>query len=335
MKVAFKPFGSDKTASTRLRVFLPIRHINNRSQEITCQLFKPNKIDEYALVIFQKAYTTEDIELAIALKKRNVKIAFDLCDNHFYNPSHSEEGDERNDRLRKIIDLADAISVSNKGLGQLTERNYTLIDDMVEYSVHNSLACNLFRPFSNLAKRRKRLQLVWFGSAGSEVPRFGMIDIVKIVPELNELSRQINLELSVISNSKEKFKQYLATARFPTCYYEWRKATFPYIMQRQDITLIPIDVNPFTAYKTNNRPVFSLILGIPVVADKIESYEVLSEFIRFGNWKQNIEAYWKNPLLRSNDVASGQEFIRRRYNEEVISDQWISFIKKSIKNEFE
>jgi hypothetical protein len=334
MKVAFKPFGNAKTASTRLRVFLPIKHINKRSQEISCQLFNPNKMDDYALVIFQKAYTMEDIELAVSLKKRNVRIAFDLCDNHFFNPNHSQEGDERNDRLRQIIDLADAISVSNKGLGQLTKRNYTLIDDMVETSVHNSLACNLFRPLSKLAKRR-RLQLVWFGSAGSEEPRFGMIDIEKIVPELNELSGQINLELSVISNSKEKFKQYLAKARFPTRYYEWRKATFPYIMQRQDITLIPIDVNPFTAYKTNNRPVFSLILGVPVVADKIESYEVLSEFIRFGNWKQNIEAYWRDPLLRNNDVAGGREFIGRRYNEEVISDQWISFIKKVLKNEFE
>ena len=265
MKVAFKPFGKANTASTRLRVFLPIKHINIRSQEISCQLFNPNKIDDYALVIFQKTYTTEDIELAISLKKQNVKIAFDLCDNHFFNPTHSKEGNERNERLRQIIDLADAISVSNKGLGQLTERNYTIIDDMVEFSVHNSLARNLFRPLSKLTKR-KRLQLVWFGSAGSEVPRFGMIDIEKIVPELNELSMQIDLELSVISNSKEKFKQYLATARFPTCYYEWRKTTFPYIMQRQDITLIPIDVNPFTAYKTNNRPVSSLMLGIPVVA---------------------------------------------------------------------
>lgn len=326
MKVAFKPFGGRKTASTRLRVILPIKYINKRRQGITCEVFDWKNVDQYSLVIFQKAYAAEDLALASHLKTRNVRVAFDLCDNHFFNPMHSKELEERADRLKRMIALADAITVSNKGLGELTNRQYTLIDDMVEVSIHTLLAEKVFGPICNL-KKRKRLRLVWFGSAGSEVPRFGMIDIQRIIPELNELNNHLKIELTVISNSKEKYNQYLSGARFPTTYYEWNRITFPYIMQLHDITVIPIDLNPFTAYKTNNRPVLSLLLGLPVVADKIPSYEVLSEFLRFDNWKESIYTYWKDATLRRSDVARGRNFIRTNYNFEIISNQWINFMR--------
>ena len=326
MKVAFKPFGGNKTASTRLRVVLPIKHINKRSREVTCEIFDAKKINDYSLVIFQKTYTNEDLTTADFLKKRAVKVAFDLCDNHFFNPAQSAEAEDRIRRLRKMIDLADAISVSNKGLGDLTHRPYTVIDDMLEFSIHSKLARKIFKPFFNIIKDDS-LRLVWFGAAGSEAPRFGMIDIERVIPELNELSRHFKIQLSIISNSKEKYRKYLGSARFLTKYYEWNSVTFPYIMQKQDISLIPIDQNPFTIYKTNNRPVLSLLLGLPVVADRIPSYEVLSDFIRFGDWKRNIEAYWRDVSLKEKDVDLGKNFIMKNYNANVISDQWINFIK--------
>jgi hypothetical protein len=326
LKVAFKPFGGNKTASTRLRVVLPIRHINKRSREVTCEIFNAKKIYEYSLVIFQKTYSNEDLATAELLKKQGVKIAFDLCDNHFYNPTKSTEAEDRIDRLRKMIDLADAISVSNKGLGELTDRPYTVIDDMLEFSIHGKFARKIFKPFFNIVKD-DIVRLVWFGAAGSESPRFGMIDIERVIPELNELSHHLKIQLSIISNSKEKYKKYLASARFLTKYYEWNGLTFPYIMQKHDISLIPIDQNPFTIYKTNNRAVLSLLLGLPVVADRIPSYEVLSDFIRFGDWKRNIETYSKNVSLKEKDVSLGKNFIMETYNANVVSDQWINFIK--------
>ncbi len=327
MKVAFKPFGGKKTASTRLRVILPIKYINKRSQGITCELFEWKNIEEYSLVIFQKAYSAEDLALASLLKRRNVKIGFDLCDNHFFIPTQSRESEERVDRLRRIIALADAITVSNKGLGELSQRQYTVIDDMVEISIHTIFAQKVFGPLCHF-KKRKRLRLVWFGTVGSEAPRFGMIDLEKIVPELNGLNDRVKIELAIISNSRDKYLQYLSSANFPTTYYEWNSITFSYIMQLQDVTVIPIDLNPFTVFKTNNRPVLSLLLGLPVVADKISSYEVLSEFIRFGNWKENIYAYWRDAALRRSDVARGRNFIIANYNFDTISNQWINFMKK-------
>lgn len=314
-----------ESASSRLRVLLPMRYLNKRG--IRSEIFDPENLASYSIVIFQKAYSPEDIALASSLRSRNIKVFFDLCDNHFYNPNGSPELAERAERLKKMVSLADEIIVSNEALGELTGRPFTVVGDMLEYSIHTWIARNILKPFYS-ALRRPRVRLVWFGSSGSEAPRFGMIDLQRIIPELNEVNKKTRIQLSVISNSESKYVQYTAGAEFPTRYYAWNKLTFPYIMAAQDITLIPIEVNPFTFCKTNNRPVLSILLGLPVIATKIASYEDLSGFILVDNWKQNIGTYVADPALGKEHVRKGYNFIMKNFSNDVILSRWIKLIEK-------
>jgi hypothetical protein len=99
-------------------------------------------------------------------------------------------------------------------------------------------------------------------------------------------------------------------------------------MQLHDITIIPIDVNPFTICKTNNRPLLSLLLGLPVVADKIPSYESLSDYMLFGNWKSNIATYATNLQLKKSHVKGGYHFAMKNYNNHAVSKQWLNLLEK-------
>jgi hypothetical protein len=325
VKIGFRPFGGADSASSRLRVGLPIRYLNKNG--IRSEVFDYKNLASYSIVIFQKAYAEKDIELASLLREKNIKVFFDLCDNHFYNPDGSPELAERAERLKKMVSLADEIIVSNEGLGELTGRPFTVIGDMLETSIHTWISRRILKPFYSVLPK-PRLRLVWFGSSGSEAPRFGMIDLQKIIPDLNAINKKISLQLSVISNSKAKYLLYTAGAEFPTDYYQWNKRTFPYQMVRNDITLIPIEVNPFTFCKTNNRPVLSMLLGLPVIATRIPSYEGLSEFVLFENWQQNIERYATNPALREKHVQEGYHFIMKNFNNQVIIQHWIKLIEK-------
>lgn len=326
--IAFKTFGGKETASTRLRALLPIAELRKRG--VSCEVFHPDRASRYGMVIFQKAYTADDIKLAASLKQQGCVVVFDLCDNHFYNPTDDVVLQERADRLRKMVAVADVITVSTTALGELVERPYIVIDDMVDDSWYSDLA-RFCRPVLRLFRKRI-FTVAWFGSSGSEMPRFGLVDLQMVIGELNALHQQIGIRLMVISNSESKTKQYTEAAQFPVEYHKWTQRSFPFLMQQADATIIPVDVNPFTFCKTNNRPVLSLLLGVPVVATSVPSYLPLSGFVLFENWRENLSAYAKDERLGRMHVAAGRQFIRKNFNREVISQQWISMINKYTAN---
>src|SRR3546814_1225627 len=63
----------------------------------------------------------------------------------------------------------------------------------------------------------------------------------------------------------------------PTQYVEWDLKSSARIIAEHDVAVIPVVSNPYTVCKTNNRLVFALHLGLPVVADPIPSYQAFSE----------------------------------------------------------
>ena len=70
-----------RVASVRIRCLNPIKELRRRGFPI--ELFRERRAHQYTLIIFSKAYRKRDVELAMRLKSRGVKIVFDLCDNHF------------------------------------------------------------------------------------------------------------------------------------------------------------------------------------------------------------------------------------------------------------
>ncbi|HEV3365572.1 MAG TPA: glycosyltransferase, partial [Acidimicrobiia bacterium] len=110
----------------------------------------------------------------------------------------------------------------------------------------------------------------------------------------------------------------------------WSTRTFRSIMNRADICLLPISLNPFTACKTSNRVVTSLTLGVPVVADLIPSYEEFVPYILVSNWEQHLERYASSRELRQQHVREGQEFIARRFAPEAIAEQWTSVFRRVV-----
>jgi hypothetical protein len=314
--IAWKPAApTPELASARLRCFRPMQYLN--AAGILCELFDANRMDRYRTVVFQKAYSEHDLDIAAHLRGLGVWTIFDLCDNHFVGPP------ERADRLRRMIERADAVTVATPELAKWVHRSCEVIDDALDEVPARrwfQIPC---------VWRRRSLRLVWFGNAGQDDPPFGLIDLARIRPHLEQLHRILPIRLTVVSNSRTAFDRHLAGVRFPATYVEWDNRRYQSILRRQDLCLIPVTPNPFTRCKTSNRLALSLLLGLPAAVDLIPSYEELKSFVHIGDWSDGLIRYCEDRQLQQRQVRSGQNYLRKKYSAERVVTQWCYVIRRA------
>ena len=318
MTIAFKPATSSRElASARLRAYVPSEYLKAAGWD--CEMFDAARADQYRAVVFQKAYAEEDIALVTRLRSRGAATIFDLCDNHFYDPESRPEFHERADRLRRMIDAVDAVTVSTPQLAELIGRPASVVDDALDPILPDRLA---------LARKawrrihRGALRFIWFGNAGMAYPPFGLVDLARIVPELAAAHSHRPIQLTVISNAKDAVAKIAATAPFPIRYREHEIVSCQHAIRDHDLCIIPVGINPFTICKTLNRPALALRLGVPVIADSIPSYHELGPYIGVADWCRNIDAFATNQAGWKYRADAGGEYLRMKYTPERVVRQW-------------
>lgn len=315
--IAFKPAAPTPTlASARLRCYKPAEYLNAAGWDV--RPFDPARMNEYRAVVFQKAYTDEDLQIVAHLRGLGVRTAFDLCDNHFVF------ADGRADRLRRMLAAVDAVSVATPELGKLVGRPASVIDDALDEAPENWWA-----EFRRRWPRRQRnpLRLIWYGNAGLADPPFGLVDLARIIPDIAAVHARQPVSLTVVSNSRETFDRLIGRPAFPVEYREWDTVAFPRLFRRHDVCLIPVTVNPFTVCKTVNRLALSLLLGLPAIADPIPSYEELRPFALFDDWRESLARYAADASLRRSHVKAGRAFLRAKYTRGRVVNQWAAFLR--------
>ncbi len=325
-RVGFRPCSYDpKVFSPRIRAVLPAQYLAGAG--VDARVVPESGQGRFDCVVFQKAYAKADFQLAETLKARGARLLFDLCDNHFWNPAGDPAVAERVQRLERMIDLVDAVTVSSTEIAQLITAKPTYqADDALELLPFTKGAERLGRLTRPLRERRRkgkgRVRLVWHGQSGTENIGSGLTPVGKLVPELERLHARTPLSLTIMSNSPKAYRQHIATARFPTRFVKWRSRTFTTLFAQHDICILPIEHNAFTVCKTNNRAMTSLLLGVPVIADEIPSYREFKDWMFFGDWANHITQYAKGPRLATHHVQSAQRHIAATYTPQRVVDQW-------------
>jgi len=320
--VAWKTSGNRSIASSRLRGYLPVEKLHAKGWPV--EIFKTTHIKNYKIVIFQKAYTNKDIVLAKTLKEKGIIVILDQCDNHFCYESSNSALAERAARLRAMTDLADIVIASTPKISELFKNKKTfVIDDFLEnyqLSWLNHLFFKIKFQLTGLAKNNYT-RLVWFGGAGTKTyPSFGLCDLVACIPELNALSQKHNIMLTVCSNFREEYDSEIVTAaQFPTQFYKWREGSYRYLLAEHDICLLPINKNPFTICKSNNRLVLALMLNLQVIADSIPSYEEFGEYFYEGVNAQTLSRCIEN---KEKSLQDAQRYIVKHYSDNAIIPKW-------------
>jgi hypothetical protein len=329
MMLGWKPkFQDARIASVRFRCLNPIAELQKRGFPV--ELFDQTRLSQYSGVIFSKLYDPENYDLARSLKERGKRVIFDICDNHFYNPYQLEKFKTVREQLLRMLDCADLIVASTPTLAEVLVKEADLrsepvvIGDAVEEHAFTGARNRWwFRfPARRCIRRNGTANILWFGIHGGENAPYGMLDILNQKDLLIELSRTYPLQLVVVSDSREKFKEYIEPFPLRTLYIEWGSVSFSEILSESDISIIPISRNPFTLCKTNNRLATALFAGVPTVADEIPSYRDLAHYCVLNDWERGLRVYLDNNPLGREQVKSAKPYILEHYTISHIGDAW-------------
>lgn len=310
---------SESVASARLRCYRPAVALAAAGWD--SRISGRHGVTRADVVVFQKAYGERQLASAARLRQKGTAVVFDLCDNHFHNPDGDPALAERASRLRRMVGLADLVTVSTPTLARLVEHpNVVVVDDAVEE----------VPPAPPLPQADRLPRLVWFGNAGSLQAGYGMTDLSRILGALRAVSERCPFELVVVSNSEAAFATHVGGSGLQARYVLWSPGSASRELWAADLALLPVTANPFTVCKTGNRVVTALSHQTAVVAGRIPSYEEYAPFIRFEHWAENVEAYLADPTQRAADVAAAQRYIAGRFGPGLLTDQWDGALRQAI-----
>ncbi len=336
-RVAFIPVKDDwNAASARLRVFLPIRHL--RAAGVDARRCEPDVVAAGDVVVFSKCYGAEQQAQARAFRERGAIPLLDLCDNHFWVPDDAPQLQPRADDLRRMLALVDGVSVSSDSLREVVARECpgvptAVIDDALD-PMQPSWRARFFRWVRRRERRRLRmhgrgLRLLWFGHHGDVAPPFGLVDLERLLPTLADLHARTPLQLTVITGSKERFDERIASrAVIPVRFVQWRRETFRHWLVQHDACLIPIGDNPFTRCKSANRLLLALHAGVPVLADRLPSYLPFERFARLGDFAGALRELADDPAAIVAATRAGQEHVRTEWSSRRVVTQWRGWIER-------
>lgn len=340
--IGWRPKSLDpRVASTRIRCLNPLRELRRRGYPV--ELFRPEHASDYSAVVYSKLYDEASYHEAAILRAKGARIVVDLCDNYFYNPAGVPELSRARVALERMLRLADHLVASTPEIaavmrGELGPKHpVTVIGDAVEndiVGVEESMLRRWLRRrelhglLAWLESGRStglKAAVVWFGIHGGPHHEHGMGDLLRVRPLLEELHGRYGIQLTVISNSRQKFARLIAPWSLPTRYLEWSPLSFLPALRAHQIAVIPVTPNPFTWCKSNNRLATALSVGLGVVADSVPSYREFGEACRLDDWEQGLSEYVRDPAVRSRDVRTGQALVAQLCSPERIADAWQEF----------
>lgn len=327
-------------AGIRIRCHAVMRELRRQGCEV--EWFDPEQPWRYRAVVLHKHYDAKTLGVVEQLKQSGVRVIFDLCDNHFYNPRNLPEWDRRADDLRRMAQRADAVVVSTEALADIVARECALpapptvipdaLDELSDVPVslknrlRQALPARLLMRRVRSSRKQGRTALLWFGNHGSPYADGGMLDLLGLREALESLNRRLPLHLTVLSNNRDKFEQNFQGWSFPVIYGAWSAQHFAAIAALHTVALIPAQDNPFTRVKSENRVVTAFAHGLAVVADPVPSYRAFSDALAFGNWAQSIERYARDEGLRNRHVQAGRLRAQELCGIETIARRWRELI---------
>ena len=318
MTLAFKARAQDPTiASYRYRVLEPIAFLKARGQQV--EEFDPAYLDRYRTVVFSKAYGPEDRKLARRLKAAGKRVMLDLCDDHFFNPADLPKYREAREGLLAMIALCDRVVCSTPVLARSVQAHAKLeATPAVAPDAYEQAGVSAGPP----TPLDQPARLLWFGRHGSPNAPAGMADLLLIKDALAEAQARRPFELVVCSDSAARFAEVSAGLPVPARFVAWTPESFADELARADAVLIPLSDNPFVAAKTHNRLTLALSAGVPVVADRLDSYDEFSPFCWIGDWRAGLEAVLERPDEARARAAEARPYLEAHWSPEAIAPLW-------------
>ena len=150
----------------------------------------------------------------------------------------------------------------------------------------------------------------------------GMLDLERVGVFLDAHHARTPLTLCVVSNNWRTFRRLSRAWRFPSLYLPWTMSNFLLAVQRHDVALIPLRINPFTRCKTNNRMATAFMNGLAVAADELPAYEDFRDVAVLGDWDHGLQQLMDDQVGRDSKIEKAQRRLGLEYSVSAITQKW-------------
>jgi glycosyltransferase involved in cell wall biosynthesis len=176
-----------------------------------------------------------------------------------------------------------------------------------------------------VAKDAKKI--LWFGNHGAAHAKFGMMDLLLIQNELENIAKELPVELIVVSNNVERYNKHILPMAIPSRYIEWSAESMAQHFADADVVVIPSTKDDFSICKSANRTVLAITNGVPVVATLTPALEDLRGAVIFDDFANGIRQYLTDKTFAKSQVEKGKAIIDQLYGQESIGNIWLKVIK--------
>jgi len=315
-------------ASIRLRLIEPMAALERRGIDVG--RYRKTSDVPYDALIFSKSFTRAAITASRDAEAAGRAVIVDICDNMFDQVERRKNAGKRA-RIVEQLTRASIVTVSTPQLGSQLGAimpeivgKLRVIPDTLEnldaavpgWSDRMRLA--LLRRF--LAAHPGALHCVWFGKSSGSASGFAHLD--NAVRELERFAEHHPVTLTVIGDSRARYVRAAKSWSIPSHYLPWSLGSFARALAVHRVAVLPVERNEYTAGKSINRPATAIIAGLGVVADAIESYEELRNFIPLDDWQGGLTRYAVGWAGEQGRLDEAREHLERRYGADVVAGQW-------------
>ena len=153
-----------------------------------------------------------------------------------------------------------------------------------------------------------------------------MSGILDVAEAIERLSQEQPLRLVVVSNSRDKYEQYIEPLPFETRYLRWHPRSIYDYIKASDVVIIPNSQSVYSICKSANRAVLSLSQGTPVVASRTPALNLFEGCVILDAWEDGLRQYLLNPEIAQMHVALAQRAIAQTLSGDQIAQQWLSVL---------
>ncbi len=293
------------------------------------------------VLILSKRTDSVSLQTAIRLRReRGTRLILDLCDNVYYGYAAAVPVDRlRFDALTEALNQLDLIVTPSDYLRDAVSAHvrsdmpFATIPDAVESPPATNLLTRLrhLPAFARMERLRHRVEgariaegrrLIWFGIGGTRKARNGLYDLASFCDALERHDRARPISLTILSDSRRKYREVLANRRFRTWYTPWNYWTFDKAFAFHDIAILPVRRNDYNWAKSANRLTTAFANRVAVCATAVPSYEPFRRAAVLDDWDEGLAHLMDSAADRAHRIEIGRSLIEQDYTCAAVSRRW-------------
>ncbi len=303
-------------ASTRIRAYDIINFINSCSTDLCSSLFR--KYSNYDVVVFQKTFGKRYQDIAAGLKKKGVKVVFDINVNYVSEKitGNSTVTDRQKDDVKRMISLADSVITPTKFLYNIYREyhdNVVLIEESISKRFYE---CFKEHIDGNIVK------LVYCGYA---------IKAQELKPIADILKKQYSKKIDIITICEKDPK--LDFLEYEYVFFDY--ARLPEMLLKGDICIVPRDLTvEYNLGHTFTKIGYPMSVGLCVLASPVPSYKnspaVLCESL--DDWEKSLNDLIMDVDKRKSLARLGREYCQENYSIDIIGQKYLECFNNLIQS---